>query len=315
MPLGSPSTMAPFAKDDARRLAWGERSCIGRGSRGGEKVGAQMKLGDISGLFINLDRSEDRRARMEEALATHGLDKVGRFSARVGDDRKRGISRNELGCFLSHQAIIEAIGDDRHFLIMEDDIQFPAAFSDYVGPALANCEEEEWDILFLTQMIAFTNVGSIYALLRQRRQAGDIRSPAFTNFSTFDCKNIYASCAAAYVVRAGAAGKVADLLTKMADAGYPCPLDIVFLRAINTGLLKARYVFPYLVGLQTGLRTTLDDRRDEGNHELFVDITNLFAAGGDIDSLRLDAFDALHNRPFDAEAFVATQILYRRLSR
>lgn len=315
MPLGSPSTMAPFAKDDAGRLAWSERRCIGRRSRGGEKVGAKMKLGDISGLFINLDRSEDRRARMEQSLATHGLDKVGRFSARVGDDRKRGISRNELGCFLSHQAIVESIGDDRHFLIMEDDIQFPAAFSDYVGPALATCEEEDWDILFLTQMIAFTNVGAVYTLLRQRRQVGDIRSPAFTNFATHDCKNLYASCAAAYVVRAGAAGKVADLLTKMANAGYPCPLDIAFMRAINAGMLKARYVFPYLVGLQSGLRSTLDDRRDEGNHQLFVDIANLFAAGGDIDSLRLDAFDALHNRPFDAETFVASQILYRRMLR
>ncbi len=274
-----------------------------------------MKLGDIPGLYFNLDRSTDRRATMEGALAKHGLIKVGRFSALTGDDRKRGITRNELGCFLSHQAVTESIADDQHFLILEDDILFPEAFSDYVGHALAECEKEDWDVLFLTQMISFTDVKSIYTLLRQRRKVGDIRSPSFTQFATYDCKGIFASCTAAYIIRAGSAGKVASLLRKMAEHDYPCAIDIAHMRAINAGMLKARYVFPYLVGLDPGVRTTLTDRRDEGNHQLFVDIANLFAAGGDIDSLRLDAFDALHNRPFDAETFVATQILYRRLLR
>lgn len=274
-----------------------------------------MKLGDVSGLFINLDRSTDRRAKMEDALARFGLNKVGRFSALQGDDRQRGITRNELGCFLSHQAITESIGDDRHFLILEDDIRFPEAFGDYAGHALAGCEQEDWDVLFLTQMISFTDVKSIYTLLRQRRQVGDIRSPSFTRFATHDCKNIFASCTAAYIIRAGSAGKVASILRKMAEHDYPCAVDIAHMRAINAGLLKARYVFPYLVGLDPGVKTTLTDRRDEGNHQLFVDIANLFAAGGDLDSLRLDAFDALHNRPFDAETFVASQILYRRMLR
>ena len=31
----------------------------------------------------------------------------------------------------------------------------------------------------------------------------------------------------------------------------------------NAGMLKARYVFPYLVGLDPGVKTTLTDRRDE----------------------------------------------------
>ena len=274
-----------------------------------------MKLHDLAGKFINLDRSTDRRAAMEAALSSHGLSNVERFSARMGDDRKRGISRNELGCFLSHQAIIEEIGTNHDFLILEDDILFPPAFDDYVGPALDGCETEEWDILFLTQVISFTDLRSVYALLRQRRHAGDIRSQSFTAFTREDCKGIYVSCAGAYIIRSGAAPKVAAILRKVADADYPIPADIAFMRAINAGLLKARYVFPYLVGIDARFESTLADRKDQANARLFLDINNLFVAGGNLDNLRLRAFDALHEQPFDGEAFVASQIIYRRLLR
>ncbi|KRB81315.1 hypothetical protein ASE00_15095 [Sphingomonas sp. Root710] len=275
-----------------------------------------MQRADIRGFYINLDRSPERRALMEEGLARCGLGgAITRFSARQGDDRPKGISANELGCFLSHQAIVDSIADDRPTLILEDDIYFPPRFEEYLSIILEKCAGHEWDILFLNKMISFTDMRAVYQMIRKKRAAGDIYSDQFRNFSIEECKGLYISGAGAYLIRPGAAGKVAAILRKTAEDNYPKPVDITYLNAINAGTLKAKFAFPYILGVHSQLESTLKQRAGGDNGPLFNDILNLFVAGGDIDRLRLGAFDAVHDIPFDADAFIASQILYRRLTR
>lgn len=253
---------------------------------------------------------------MEDALARCGLgEAIKRFSARQGDDRPKGISANELGCFLSHQAIVDSIADDRPTLILEDDIYFPPRFEEYFSIVLEKCAAQEWDILFLNKMISFTDMRAVYQMIRKKRAAGDIYSDQFRNFSIEECKGLYISGAGAYLIRPGAAGKVAAILRKAAEDNYPKPVDITYLNAINAGTLKAKFAFPYILGVHSQLESTLKQRAGGDNGPLFNDILNLFVAGGDVDRLRLRAFDAVHDIPFDADAFIASQILYRRLSR
>jgi len=275
-----------------------------------------MQQADIHGFYINLDRSLDRRASMEQALARCGLaSTIERFPARSGDERQKGITVNELGCFLSHQAIIDAIDDDRPTLVLEDDTYFPPRFSEYFSLILEKSVEHEWDILFLNKMISFTDLRAVYQMIRKKRAAGDIYSDQFRDFSIEECKGLYISGAGAYLVRAGAAGKVAETLRSAADENYPKPVDIVYLKAINAGTLKAKFAFPYILGVNSHLESTLKLRAGGNNGLLFNDILNLFVAGGDLDQLRLRGFDAFHDIPFDADAFVASQIIYRRLAR
>jgi hypothetical protein len=92
---------------------------------------AQRKLPTI--YWINLDRSQARRERMQERLATRNLANV-RIAGVDGQDpaqlahalRSRAPTPGEAGCLASHlRAIKEAYTrGDRHALVLEDDATF-----------------------------------------------------------------------------------------------------------------------------------------------------------------------------------------------
>ena len=69
-------------------------------------------------LYINLDRSVDRRQQMEEMFSTYGL-KAERFPAIQNDYFP------ELGCAQSHLAVLKRAREQGypHVLIMEDDFE------------------------------------------------------------------------------------------------------------------------------------------------------------------------------------------------
>ncbi|RYE58505.1 MAG: hypothetical protein EOP18_01055 [Rhizobiaceae bacterium] len=275
-----------------------------------------MQKSDLRGFYINLDRSVDRRLSMEQGLARSGLDRsVARFAAREGDDRKAGISVSELGCFLSHQDIIRSITDDRPTLVLEDDLHFPAQFARYLDIVLSDCMDFEWDILFLNQMISFADTLAVYKMITRKRGLGDIYSDTFSAFSIEECKGVYVSGAGAYLIRPGSAAKVADILDRAAGANYPKPLDIVYLLAIEADLLKAKFAFPYLLGIDSRHETTILNREGCANAPMLNDILNLFVAGGDMDQLKLRASDAWNETSFDLDAHIASQLIYRRMAR
>lgn len=283
---------------------------------GSEILDKRMQKSDIQGFYINLDRSVERRLSMEHGLARSGLDQaVVRFAAREGDAREKGISVSELGCFLSHQEIVQSIADDRPTLILEDDLYFPAQFERYFDIVLGKCLDFEWDILFLNKMISFTDLRSVYQMINKKRYAGDIYSDSFSGFSIEECKGLYVSGAGAYLIRPGSSAKVAEIIEQSASLGYPQPLDIVYLQAIRADKLKAKFAFPYILGIDSRHETTISNRAGSANSSMFSDILNLFVAGGDTDRLKLRAFDAWNETAFDLDAHIASQLVYRRLAR
>lgn len=275
-----------------------------------------MQTSDLQGKYINLDRAVARRQSMDLELARHGLDTiVTRFSARSGDERAKGITPNELGCFLSHQEVVTTADPARPLLVFEDDLYFPEKFGKAFAAIVNSVFDREWDMLFLNKMISFADMRALYHMLRLKRKAGDIYAPAFNRYSIEPCKGLYVSGAGAYLIRPAAIPKVAAVLKRAADAGYKRPLDMVYFDAINRDEITAQFVFPYLLGINSSFESTIADRPTEENTLLFNDILNLFVAGGDLDALRLRAFEATHDGAFDADAFIASQILYRRLRR
>lgn len=275
-----------------------------------------MQLSDLQGHYINLDGAGERRQSMQAGLTRHGLDGVvTRFGARQGDDRPKAITRNELGCFLSHHEIVTSADPSRPLLVLEDDIHFPEPFGRFFRSLFASAFAHEWDMLFLNKMISFTDMRSVYHMLRLKRKAGDIYAPSFRKLSLEPCKGLYVSGAGAYLVRPAAIPKLAAILERASEAGYKRPLDMVYLDAINRDEINARFVFPYILGIDSSFESTINDRPTEANTLLFNDILNLFVAGGDLEPLRRRAFDARDDDPFDVDAFIASQIIYRRLLR
>lgn len=275
-----------------------------------------MPLSDLQGRYINLDRAGERRRHMEAKLGEHGLDGiVTRFAAREGDDRPYGITRNELGCFLSHQEIVTSADPARPLLVLEDDIHFPERAGSIFSRLFDSLYRHSWDMLFLAQVVSFTDMRAVYHMLQLKRKAGDIYAPDFSRFSIEPCKGIYVSGATAYLVRAEALPKLDGILNRAAEAGYRRSLDIVYLDAINRGEIDAKFLFPYLLGVDPRFQSTINDRPAEANAPLFMDMMNMFVAGGDIDHVRQRAFDARDDGPFDLDAFIASQVIYRRLTR
>ena len=80
----------------------------------------------FNGFYINLDESPQRHHAMQARLKALGLDGMTRrFAGQRGDGRPTRISASQLGCFLSHQAVLEQAPADRFTLVLEDDAAWP----------------------------------------------------------------------------------------------------------------------------------------------------------------------------------------------
>ena len=273
----------------------------------------KQDLNDFRGFFINLDRSVDRKIALEGALDRFGLGgAVKRFPALEGDSRPSAISPNELGCFLSHQRAIEAADPERHLLVFEDDVWFPPQFQHYFQIAQRLMAADNSDMVFLNMTVDFPKVSHVQRLIRAKRKLGDIHAPAFSRFGLNDAKGLYDFGMMAYVVRKGAQAKISAILAEAAHDGYKQPVDRIIGAAIGTGRIKASVLFPYIVGIDQSLSIAISDRKKR--HLLFNDIVNLFVAGGDIQALIARAVAGAHNEPFDVDAYVQSQLVYRWLA-
>lgn len=273
----------------------------------------KQDLNDFRGFFINLDRSVDRKIALESALERFGLGGVvKRFPALEGDSRPSAISPNELGCFLSHQRVIETADPERHLLVFEDDVWFPAQFQRYFQIAQQLMANDTWDMVFLNMSVNFLQVSRVQRLIRAKRQLGDIHTPAFSQFGLNDARGLYDFGMMAYVVRKGAQAKIGAILAEAAHGGYQQPIDNVIGAAIRTGRIKASILFPYIVGIDQSLSVAISDRKKR--NLLFNDIVNLFVAGVDIQALTARAVAGAHDEPFDVDAYVQSQLVYRWLA-
>lgn len=270
-------------------------------------------LNDFRGFFINLDRSVDRKIALESALERFGLGGVvERFPALEGDSRPSAISPNELGCFLSHQRVIETADPERHLLVFEDDVWFPGQFQRYFQIAQRLMANDTWDMVFLNMTVNFPQVSRVQRLIRAKKQLGDIHTPAFSQFGLNDARGLYDFGMMAYVVHKGAQPKIGAILAEAAHDGYQQPIDNVIGAAIRTGRIKASVLFPYIVGIDQSLSVAISDRQKR--NLLFNDIVNLFVAGVDTQALTARAVAGAHDEPFDVDAYVQSKLVYRWLA-
>lgn len=133
-------------------------------------MNAALRLPGLMVLLINLPRSTDRRARMEQRLAALGLEyellpavdgrarweelkttvDLQAFQRHAGSD----VLPGEIGCYHSHlQAWQRLIASDRDvLLVLEDDMVFHDDFMDALRIALRG--RAHWDMLKLAKIRA-----------------------------------------------------------------------------------------------------------------------------------------------------------------
>jgi hypothetical protein len=228
----------------------------------------------MHGLYINMDRSVSRRAKLEAEIDRVGL--KGRYR------RIRGIvdPTPYNGCSRSHiKAITEAgkIGGVVH--IIEDDV----LMSSHVEPFLTSQRVTDllatYDILYLSMWVdpprdqlayyvsSLVNVGDDYAIV-------DMRGPRIGAMDS-------------YVVAPRSIDRVVQLMTGELARGPKMYNDGFINRMVKGGVLTAATVVPFLtcIDIDTGTRSSLQPiSRDE--QKFFVKLRTSFF----IDSHRQDSF-------------------------
>jgi len=255
---------------------------------------AQQGSHPYHGLYINLDRSPERRRNMEEQFASLGLQDVyARFSAVDGKTiplPESSLKSGEIGVFLSHRRALEAAkAKNQTVHILEDDALLTPHVSVVIRDAIKGNLFDRYDLLF-TDIIVNCEIG----LLKTLRQAFEkTKFPAsgplrLSDLQLIDLARVNFASTLSYVVGAKSIEKVIALYDQEIAEGLTAPIDIFLRRAVHKGKLRAVCTFPFLTAgrLEEVMATTVEDRRLRARRESAVVIAvlhYLFFAGRDLD--------------------------------
>ena len=103
-------------------------------------------------MYINLDRSPDRRKDMETEFQRVGVPEATTIQRFKAVEKKNG----ELGCFLSHVGVLNSVLDkDTNVLVLEDDFEFRYMAKE-IGEHVEHVDrvtKGRWDVIVLGQYV------------------------------------------------------------------------------------------------------------------------------------------------------------------
>lgn len=202
------------------------------------------------GYYINLDRSQERREYMESELRRVGIyDHYERFSAVDGKalaEVRGPLAAPEIGCFLSHSAVVDLPHGDEPFIhILEDKARLATTFDAVVTRLIDRGAFSQADLIFTDVMMVSPAVATLRKLWVALGEANNGPSPLFR---LIDLPGFQFAGANSYFVNRGSIGKVRALLHReLGKASKPTiPIDLLYRREVNAGRLKAVCIFPFI---------------------------------------------------------------------
>ncbi len=230
----------------------------------------QAQTPAYQGYYINLDRSEERRKRIEDGLARFSLSGLyRRFPAVEGRSLPKGqspLSPGQLGCFHSHVlALKEAQSRGLHAHILEDD----AILSEHTEPVIIDAIQgrlfDHFDIVF-TDILASCEL----AVLKGMKEAFDKTSRAahrplkLSDFQILDLSRMHFTCLTSYIVGVRSMDRILALYRQELAMGPRAPVDIFIRDQVHAGKLKAGCIFPFVTGfrLEEISGSTIEERSE-----------------------------------------------------
>ncbi len=218
------------------------------------------------GYYLNLDRSPDRRAAMDEHLVH--LDPPGpyhRFAAADGNTQgfpNPALNEAEMGCFTSHYLVLQPhLEGDEHLHILEDDTRLAHRGVRFLEEAIAAGMLDDLDMLFTSTLLsqsfaAFKSGRESYESSITRADDGTAASVRFGRMEYF-------SGTGSYLVNRRSVGRLSDILGEELSRGARRPIDIFIREEARSGRLRVRSLFPFIStyrqgGFSSTIRT-LDD--------------------------------------------------------
>lgn len=242
----------------------------------------QAQTPAYQGYYINLDRSEERRKRIEDGLARHSLSGLyRRFPAVEGRSLPKGqspLSPGQLGCFHSHVWLLkEAQSRGLHAHILEDD----AILSEHTEPVITDAIQQR---LFDHFDIVFTDtfVDCDLALLKGMKEAFDktngiaSRPLRIADFQIMDLSRRNFACTTSYVAGFRSLDRILALFRQELAVGPRTPIDLFIRDQVHAGKLRAACIFPFVTSL--ALEDIVGSMIDERSERLEKPSVMMFAA-------------------------------------
>lgn len=205
-------------------------------------------LNRVSGAYINLDRSVERRNQCEMELRNHDLEAIySRFPATDGVAMQSQYPESKhtpprLGCWLSHiELLTRNQTQGQHLHILEDDFRFTqvsARFLNNVEDYLKNLPE--WDIIFLDCDLA--GMHSVANMKKLIEMADAYNSSG--NFSFLDANVTYGASTTSYLVNSKSKAKLLNLLKE--GLASQLPIDLYLRSRIRSNDLRAYVAMPFI---------------------------------------------------------------------
>ena len=214
----------------------------------------------LSGFYINLDRSAERRARMEEQFSRLGMSDYQRIAAIDGAALERRASERtagELGCYRSHIKALEAARDTgANAHILEDDA--------ILSPLVQQCQGfldkafDRFDIIFTETFIQL----HLSELRFFKRKFDELCRDGGLEFDVLDISTWTFTCLSSYFVSAATVPKLIAALDKAWEEGPVEAVDETMRSLANAGVFRVGCVFPFIstVGVDELLATTITQR-------------------------------------------------------
>jgi hypothetical protein len=273
------------------------------------------------GVYINLDRSVERRDRLEAQLARFGL--TGNYSRLPAVDGRTlklasPLSPGQAGCFLSHcRALEEGRRTGTCLHILEDD----AILCEHTAPVIADAVAaqlfDHFDVLF-TDTFIDSSLGPLKAMkaLFDKIKVPSGRPMNLSDLQVMDLSKQNFACLTSYVVGARSIERVLTLCRQEIAAGARTPVDLLVRQAVHTGKLRAACVFPFVTtfGLEEVIGSTIEEqveRLGKPSVMVFAVLRYSFFIGRDLAYAQryLDAATRTGRRPTNAHHNLILQAL------
>lgn len=211
----------------------------------------------LAGFYINLDRSPDRRAFMQDQLGRLGMDWVRRFpaidAAQVQVPPGCTLLPGELACLHSHLEVLRQAPRDRCTLVLEDDPELSPQLPELVAKA-AQGRLDQVDVLVLECQPHFSLAHLSHLWTSASRYIGrDAQGRrAVTGVDLLDARLYYKWGCSAYVVTPAGRERMAALCEAWLRQGPVLAIDRALEMAFVRGELRGLVTVPFLA--TTGLR-------------------------------------------------------------
>jgi len=279
------------------------------------------------GVYINLERSTERRARFESGLARLGLSsRYGRLAAVDGHSLPAGrstVTPGQLGCFHSHaRALEEARGRGVNIHVLEDDAIFSQHTEPAISDAIASGLLDRFDILF-TDTLVDCNAGMLKTMKALfDKTAASVNFPKrISDFHILDLARQNFACLTSYVVGVKSIDRILALYRRELAQGPRVPVDLFIRDAVHAGKLRAACVFPFVTSLALDdiAGSTIEERGgrpEKPSVTVLAVLRYSFFLDRDLDDAkrRLDAATRKGRSPTDAHHELIVQVMEYAMS-